>query len=437
MSVENDKLPNSVMARSECVRRRKSSDVCIISIAVALLLLISFRASLSQTNVFLDKYGYKVVFVGSEASVRKPDTPLPVYLVPSHNSSYTKGEHYHFISDGISKSPLLRITFNNTDDTSVWIVDMIRSMDPGGCKGFIAPEVEKALLARKEIYGDNVTWPVYFLDWSDHGHYHRRCSDAEILVGADNVHFAKRSIVSGRKVDENTAIVTPGRIHSFDDEVKHMPYAVRTDIVEEIGRILSDEFNVTNYPDESWNLADLERPLDVSHFWPSDYTSHPGGIGANLRFAVSRTIDRMKDEFNITAFVGLSGEAAENGRSFLQPAYVRDLIRHKIVVVCQRDYHEDHYRLMEALAGGALVLTDPMLSLPYGFLEGENIVFYHNMTDLQDKILYYLRNDTARLEIARKGWSEAMSRHRSWHLVEDLLFGEIRTKGMNPVLSNA
>jgi spore maturation protein CgeB len=87
---------------------------------------------------------------------------------------------------------------------------------------------------------------------------------------------------------------------------------------------------------------------------------------------------------------------------------------------------------MEALACGPLVLTDPMLSLPKGLSQGENIVFYHNMTDLRKKILFYLKNDTERIQIAQKGWKEAMSRHRSWHVAEDVLLGEIKTKGMFP-----
>jgi hypothetical protein len=223
----------------------------------------------------------------------------------------------------------------------------------------------------------------------------------------------------------------PGMIQDFPVLVKHVPYAVRTDFVDEIANILASHYNITGYPHDSWNLADLNRPLDVAHFWPVSPTNHGG---STLRDTVSRTIYNLttSGSANITAFVGLTGEASEVGRQKVQTKYVRSLLQHKIVVVSQRDRWEDHYRLMETLACGPLVLTDPMLSLPKGLSEDDSVIFYHNMTDLRHKILFYLKNDTERIRIAQKGWKEAMSRHRSWHVAEDVLLGEIRTIGMHP-----
>ena len=104
--------------------------------------------------------------------------------------------------------------------------------------------------------------------------------------------------------------------------------------------------------------------------------------------------------------------------------YAAALLSHKIIIVCQRDSWEDHYRLMEALAGGALVMTDPMHPLPAGIEDGKQLVVYESIAALKDKIKYYLEHEEERLEIAQSGHDVAMSRHRSWHRMEELVFGD-------------
>lgn len=84
---------------------------------------------------------------------------------------------------------------------------------------------------------------------------------------------------------------------------------------------------------------------------------------------------------------------------------------------------EDHYRLFEALVSGAMVMTDRMLSLPHGLENGVSIVEYTSEDDLRTKILYYLKNEEERFEIARKGRLVSMSQHRTWHRVEQVVFG--------------
>jgi spore maturation protein CgeB len=79
---------------------------------------------------------------------------------------------------------------------------------------------------------------------------------------------------------------------------------------------------------------------------------------------------------------------------------------------------------MEALAGGALVLTDPMHPLPCGIEDGLHVVVYNNMTELKYYLKYYLEHDNERLTIARKGYQAAMSNHRSWNIMEKMVFGD-------------
>jgi len=99
------------------------------------------------------------------------------------------------------------------------------------------------------------------------------------------------------------------------------------------------------------------------------------------------------------------------------------MLEHKIVVVSQRDLWEGDYRLLESLISGALVMTDPMSNYPLHIDDGVSIVVYHSVSELEEKILYYLSHDEERITIAMQGYKTAMSEHRSWHFMESLIFG--------------
>lgn len=88
----------------------------------------------------------------------------------------------------------------------------------------------------------------------------------------------------------------------------------------------------------------------------------------------------------------------------------------------------DHYRLMEALACGPLVVADRMLAPPKGLIHNHTIVFFDDVHELPHLIQYYLEHEELRLSIAERGWKLVMSQHRAWHRIEELLFGEPLTK---------
>jgi spore maturation protein CgeB len=69
-----------------------------------------------------------------------------------------------------------------------------------------------------------------------------------------------------------------------------------------------------------------------------------------------------------------------------------------------------------------------MLALPHSLKDGESVVFFHSMQDLQEIAMYYLQNPQERMAIARRGWEIAMTEHRSWHRLEEMLFGQGLTK---------
>jgi Glycosyl transferases group 1 len=98
---------------------------------------------------------------------------------------------------------------------------------------------------------------------------------------------------------------------------------------------------------------------------------------------------------------------------------------------------KDHYRLFEALISGALVMTDRMLSLPDGLQNGTSIVEFSSQQELGALIDYYLRHPEERFEIGRQGRLIAMSRHRSWHRMEEIIFGQRLTTCSNAAAPDA
>lgn len=147
-------------------------------------------------------------------------------------------------------------------------------------------------------------------------------------------------------------------------------------------------------------------------------------VESNLRHAVSETIEEMGKSDGLNVFIGLAGNAARTGRRGVNSAYIEALLNSKIIVVTQRDSWEDHYRLFEALVTGGMVITDKMLSLPAGLENGTNVVECISQEDLRSKIRYFLSHFDERIEIARRGRLLAMSQHRSWHRIEEIVFGK-------------
>ena len=124
------------------------------------------------------------------------------------------------------------------------------------------------------------------------------------------------------------------------------------------------------------------------------------------------------------------GERRSVGRNALDPSYIRALLSAKIVVVAQKDGWEDHYRLMEALVCGPLVISETMIAPPKGLHHRENIIFFQSLEQLHSQVEYYLAHEEERGRIASAGWNMAMTRHRSWHRMEELLFGQQMTNGI-------
>jgi len=258
------------------------------------------------------------------------------------------------------------------------------------------------------------------------------CPLLSSLVGNHNIRYTFRSLVVGRRWDKETQWVDPG--HLIDplelgnrnewSSFMHKPISVRTDIVSEIQQALS-----TGKLDFCQNIVKKKRDIDVAYFW--DAPPHQKNSSACfrgslcLRDRVLHILQGLKDNWpSINFQLGIRGSMSNFGRSGVSSDYIESLLRSKIVIVTQRTAWEDHYRLFEGMVAGALVLTDLMLSLPDGLRDNKSVVQYRSESDLVGKLKYFLQNSELRATIAEAGREVAMSKHRSWHHMEKMIFGK-------------
>ena len=61
---------------------------------------------------------------------------------------------------------------------------------------------------------------------------------------------------------------------------------------------------------------------------------------------------------------------------------------------------------------------------PKGLRHGQSLLVYHTLAEMRDLILHYLHHSDERKRIATRGWEIAMGYHRSWHVMESLVFGD-------------
>jgi hypothetical protein len=352
----------------------------------------------------------------------------------------------HFVLDGINRSPYLQLITEDEGGHKHWrsdpnIVWLASSSSLWNRPGAWCVRLSELILEAQEVRLAKNTkrkaWPIHVLNWADS--YETFPCIRTFNVSKKSVYYHKRSLVWDRQWNATTNTIENGRIHYYDNwtlfsaaPVHHIPFCVRSDLVDALQTVSETEFNYSrrseNLTFADWDITNAwHRSVDVSHFWPATGPGVDRGHIplSQLRDAVSSTLDALGRSNNISTFAALAGEAKQAGRSQVHLEYARRLLQSKIVVVAQKDEWEDHYRLMEGLASGALVLSDVMLTLPQGLVDGKSLVFYRNQSHLVQLVSYYLSHDQERLRIAREGRRVAMTMHRSWHRMEEVVFGRI------------
>ena len=362
-----------------------------------------------------------------DPAVITPDStkPLSVRFLTGSNKAVTS--ETRMLLDAIERSkylklvsisflgrpPTVDILYVNDIEKSkapvIWMVDFLSI-------GRDCHALETLVKHVKALDGASTHLQLILLDYSASWE-NPSCPNLEQLV--PNIRLAKRGIVKDRHWDKSwvkVGKIAPNLSTFTGGPALYMPHAVRQVFVDQIK--LAHPYK-------------LKRSTDVIHFWRMGDNSH----FTHLRDTVSRIVSSMQGTMvgthRIQALVKTFGKSKDMDINRVHSQYVEETLKSKIIVVAQRDEYEDHYRLMESLASGAMVMTDVMLGLPSGFKDKENIIVYDSAESLRQLLIFYLnpKNAGKRRRIAQKGWELAMSKHRSWHRVEELLFGKPISKG--------
>jgi len=309
---------------------------------------------------------------------------------------------------------------------------------------------------------------IFIIDSSDYGagSSAHKCLPkiADAVGGARNVHFASRSLVKGRDFSclrmngKSCSLETPfadlnGTLRDYRNNtfarhirngvISKYDFTIRTDLMVAMDELVTAKFEngggreTANKTKRSVNFEDYynyNRTRDVAHFWDIEKNDAYG----QLRNRVTQSLRRLVDAKGFTGTVGLVSPRNKEGRSSVNDAYANGLLTHKIVVVCQRDGWEDHLRLMESFLSGAMVMSDSITHMPSGFVDGESVVIYQSLEDLEEKVIYYLDEDAdeERIRIAKAGRKLAIEHHKPRQAYERLIIGTWPVDINDPVIKN-
>lgn len=227
-------------------------------------------------------------------------------------------------------------------------------------------------------------------------------------IPKERTRVARRGVVEGRHWNSARKWVDTGSIVAEDD-VLHFPYYLRQEFVDVM------------------NTMNTRRKNDIAHFWRKGDYSHYSLLRRRVG-QILKDYDGKHSDNHLRIILRTIGDETSLPYDEIEPDYVEALLSTRIVVIAQRDEWEDHYRLMESLASGALVLSDTMLAPPAGLQNGTHLVFYDSSSSLRSLLDYYTKHTEEREEIAVNGQAFALGTQRSWHAVERIVFGEPLTQ---------
>eukprot|EP00562_Extubocellulus_spinifer_P011402 CAMPEP_0178546280 /NCGR_PEP_ID=MMETSP0697-20121206/4073_1 /TAXON_ID=265572 /ORGANISM="Extubocellulus spinifer, Strain CCMP396" /LENGTH=539 /DNA_ID=CAMNT_0020178867 /DNA_START=101 /DNA_END=1717 /DNA_ORIENTATION=- len=388
------------------------------------------------------------------------EQPVPVQIIPAKEGK-TPSRLTSLINEGIDSSRKLvtRIMCPELVDAADWtmkrrIEEHRAAVRNGLPSPFGSPTVHaraadatSATASSSARLSSALQWKIYIIDFSDYGYvaeddvYYgiddftldciKPLSD---LLGRRNVYFASREHVLGRNIqrigaggeDESKPFGPLGEvidyqrmhlIHFMMGKVRRIDFGHRTlleDCLEDEAAKLveTEEKDVAGI-----DLPSLSRPLDVAHFWKvGNDDNHTSAV----RDAVNNVVRSLEKASGtdphdrVRTYTGHFGDGLGSFKSAnVTCPLAREMLRYKIIVVAQKDNYEGHYRLMDALLSGALVLTDPMSRLPLFLEDRVSVVVYRSPAELRRLLQYYLQrqNEKARIEIGRRGRSIALRHH--------------------------
>jgi len=347
----------------------------------------------------------------------------------------TENSQSEFLVQGFERSAYLKLVSMDRNDQSefatwtrnsvdldhpiVWMAD-VESM---GMNCHVIESLVKHVQQKSE---EDLPTALVLVDYS--GSTERLyCPDLEQIIPRDRIRMTRRNIAQNRYWDSTTSWVDAGELAANDGSaisggpILFAPHMLRDSFVGGLSLAIK-KANQTHVK----SPVDLKRERDVAHFWRRNDYSHYSFLRAKVGDIVESLSGEKSNGREIHTVVNVLGEVEEMEMNKIDLEYIEQMVGTKIIVVAQRDEWEGSHRLLEALASGAMVIADKALAMPAGLVDRESIVIYDSEQSLKNAIFYYLnpRNDKERLSIARKGWEIALGRHRSWHRVEEIVFGK-------------
>eukprot|EP00667_Euglena_gracilis_P006771 EG_transcript_6829 len=148
------------------------------------------------------------------------------------------------------------------------------------------------------------------------------------------------------------------------------------------------------------------------------------------------TVQWLKEFQAKTSYNMLIKSVSPYGDQCVDTAYLRLLHHARIVVTCQPAHWETDFRTWEALASGALVFVDRMLTpLAYPLQDGVHWVVFDpfNKTEFYRKLRYYLTHPLEARAVARAGHQHALRYHRTVSRMDHVLWTALanKTRTMN------
>ena len=143
---------------------------------------------------------------------------------------------------------------------------------------------------------------------------------------------------------------------------------------------------------------------------------------SKYRNKVTEYIKKNFNNFNI--HIGIAGCDGGIGRTTIQKKYYDKMFRSKIVITCNPHNWEGDYRLFEALATGALIFVDKMITPVINpFVNKKHLIYYDvlNLEELKKNIIYYLKNNSERNIISENGYKYACKYHRASNRIDEIL----------------
>ncbi len=313
-------------------------------------------------------------------------------------------------------------------------------------------------MTQEELNNVNPEWKLFILDPSDRGvgPWGLWYMETELasMLGWRRINYITRTTQEHHSMDswvtwskQNSTVAKDfgdfagypinftNHLGKACSSIQRTTYPVRDDINDAIDDYMRLNFptlfdsakdNATNSLAISPAVARLSRPIDVRTFWNATVCASRANR-CNFRNYIAGEIASLPSKHpSMKVNTDVVGLIHGSGRKFVSPDYIQAMLTTKIIVLGQRDKWEGHMRLMESLLSGALVLHDPQVYWPYGVVDGVNIVVYHSMLDLEEKIVYFLdpANEQERILIGQRGREIALSENRAWHNRERLLLND-------------